>query len=870
MGYDASGNYTGEYRDSPPVDKLVQKGSNSSSVIRLIDEKSPDPTKSIMFDKNGEVFSNYVPQKEQNILNNFRSYTYNFTLAALSPSEFNNPESYINADPNSLTNVVLTSKGKPTSNIEIRESLQKQEGTPQVSPPVTGLNNWALTPKLKATLSDSSTLNPPTNPPVDRQEYADSYNKTSAGRFDMFIDDVVIDTMISNNKQTSTAIAFSFSFDVIEPYSVFGFFEAMQMAAVATGYNDYISAYFVLAIDFIGYPNRPEMPDPVSIDGARRFFPIKIYDVQTSVTERGTVYKCLAAPATDQTFSFQNSTAPTPIKFQGTTVKEQAKQVVDAFQDEAAIRAANAGTLIHDLYEVRFPLVNENGETAMVSGDNKIASAEFKKSTSNGGMKELDSSKKSGAEGRQDPGQFNVGANIQSILESIVQKSSYISDVTDAAMGQTDANKVVDSANQMQFFKVVPKTEIRDIINPLTGKNVTKHIYLIIPSKTSFHHTPGSGNRIPNKRELESRALRRYDYIYTGLNKDVLDFKIEYNLAHIEAILPGAGHTGASAARQGPSTTGGQDPKIKNDVNATPTPKTELPNNKWGATPHTGDARPGDIPTATEPNRGNVSAQMARLMFNNIINTDTAKVTGDMTIVGDPYFLISGGSGNYIPKNSIQGEYAGNGEAAALGGDVYFLFNFYNPVDIDQGSGLLQIENTPTAFSGIYQALVVSNQFKDGAFKQTIQFARIPTPVDPRLPQSSLAPWNTAPNKDDAKADDSSAKSPKVSTNANGVVSTAVANAPPSPFIATGPVAAGFINGNPTTPAQVNAFKIGSNIKLANPLDSLKSLQGNLQSTLQSSLQTETAKITGALTTPINSVKVAAATSPLAALIKIG
>ena len=196
-----------------------------------------------------------------NILHKYRSFSYNFTLAAITSAEYNDPSSY-NTSINDLQHIVLSSKGKPSST-ENNKVSESAVNVPQAEPdkPIPQNNSEANeTAMINAAAGlpydESAALAVPYNPlakkvtvPVSNtltkdelQSVLSDYNTYSSGRFDMYIDDVEISTLISNNEQTTTAIAYDFKFTVIEPYSVFGFFEALQAAALAAGYfNLYVS-----------------------------------------------------------------------------------------------------------------------------------------------------------------------------------------------------------------------------------------------------------------------------------------------------------------------------------------------------------------------------------------------------------------------------------------------------------------------------------------------------------------------------------------------------------------------------------------------------------------------------------------------------
>ena len=123
---------------------------------------------------------------QTNILSNYRSFNYVFTFSALKSTTVNDPLKYRDS---SLDLVIIRSGGKGTKGI--------------VSP----TNN----------------------------ELVNGFNKNSPGAFDMFIEDVEINSIMGFSENTSVSQPTTVSFDVIEPYSINGFIEALQVSAQAAG-----------------------------------------------------------------------------------------------------------------------------------------------------------------------------------------------------------------------------------------------------------------------------------------------------------------------------------------------------------------------------------------------------------------------------------------------------------------------------------------------------------------------------------------------------------------------------------------------------------------------------------------------------------
>ena len=173
-----------------------------------------------------------VPQ--ENVLDSYRSYTYNFTLAALSKENMADPISYRNDK--KLNFVILKSGGKG--------SLDKSS-TSYSAAAQSVYNNLSTDPTATVESITAAKKNLDTANSID---LTTEFNKSSPGRFDMYLDDVEIETLMTFTANTDTTMATGVKFDVIEPYSINGFIEALHVGAVSAGYKSYIGASFLLKI----------------------------------------------------------------------------------------------------------------------------------------------------------------------------------------------------------------------------------------------------------------------------------------------------------------------------------------------------------------------------------------------------------------------------------------------------------------------------------------------------------------------------------------------------------------------------------------------------------------------------------------------
>jgi len=137
------------------------------------------------------------------------------------------------------------------------------------------------------------------------------------GSSDYHFDNMRIKSVISANQGTRGANALTFAFDIVEPYSMGGFLEDLDDAARRQGFNNYADCGIMLACKFDGFT------DSGAHDTVGPYnFIVKLIQAKFTVTEAGTVYKCLAVAWNDQAFNEEVATTKTNGTISGRTVQE--------------------------------------------------------------------------------------------------------------------------------------------------------------------------------------------------------------------------------------------------------------------------------------------------------------------------------------------------------------------------------------------------------------------------------------------------------------------------------------------------------------------------------------------------------------------
>lgn len=129
------------------------------------------------------------------------------------------------------------------------------------------------------------------------------YEDMLGGQVEFFIDDVVIDSLVSPNLKSRTSTATYIEFRVSEPYSMGLFMQTLQIASIQSGYTNYIESPFMLSCEFIGMDDDGDILVTQEGRNLRRDFPLKLTNIELDVSRGGTTYQVEALPWNEQAFT---------------------------------------------------------------------------------------------------------------------------------------------------------------------------------------------------------------------------------------------------------------------------------------------------------------------------------------------------------------------------------------------------------------------------------------------------------------------------------------------------------------------------------------------------------------------------------------
>jgi len=632
----------------------------------------------------------------------------------------------------------------------------------------------------------------------------------SQGRLEYFIDDVNINSLVGLNQATKQSNATNIEFKVTEPYSMGLFLQTIQVAAAQAGHKNYLEAPFVLSVEFKGWDDNGNL---ISKPNLRRIFPMKFSSVDFKVTEGGSEYNVTAIPWHEQALNDQIQSVKSDINLSGANVAELLQSggasLAENLNTREQERAAEGQVITPDEYVILFPkerasldeallgspadtagATEEEGEERELSQEeklqifesitglenstlpadfdaelskllgvivkrsnigesireyaenpeniNEIGNAKLVESFLDGGRRPfgrpafVETFEQQGGGGPpvgtgvftrggisiSDNGRtltFKNGTKVQDIIEEIILLSEYGRQIVDA---EPDENGMIP------WFKI--EADVYNITDheqmDQTGKFPHIYVYRVMPYKAHISRTSTTSQAAPGITNLKRQAVKRYDYIYTGQNDDILDFDISFDAAFFQAITPFAGRDSAGNQQEEEDSPG-------------PGPGHPEYNIRAGDTTGgvNGNATIGESSRSESGQTGggllsNSKTQIARDFNDALVNSPVDLVSVELTIWGDPYYITDSGMGNYSAAPTGFINITADGTMDYQSSEVDIELNFRTPIDYEVTGNYMTFPGSGTkpvgAFSGLYQVISCLNSFSGGTFTQQLSLIR--------------------------------------------------------------------------------------------------------------------------------------------------
>ena len=684
------------------------------------------------------------PNLLPNILNDFVSVNYVITLGVLDIQEVNYPDqTYIKNGPKTI--IVKSGGGKPNAG-----------------------------QTMTSTASEDNT-----------------------GDTEFFIDDLEIQSVMTPNSKTSTTTTGTFSFNVMEPYSMGQYMEALHIASLGAGYTHFTEATFVLIIDFIGWDkngNAKRMSDfsdtavngpagkPVTYQHSRRYIPVTLTQAEFSVNGGGCIYECTAISQNDQGLNDSVQFLPADLTIEGESVHEllqtgeksltnainnhllKAKtenpiQYADQFiilfpkddaraSSELKLDKSAGGESASDHTSPNTSLKNISGEdmvanllknveedkrnqigTSAVILDKLLDMNQVYKNRDKKTHKETDTLIEANvALTNKKAFTFSQGTRINSIIEEIVLSSKWAQ--SHGPLGQSDRY------GNVNWFKVECKVYNVPVKDATNQRGVMPKIFVYSVVTYKQHSSVWSKATVPKgTEEIRSIVCKKYDYIYTGQNKDIINFDIAYKFRFLSRLQSDLGNDSKNQQATGSDATDA----LASDSH-TPTKKTT------GNTVITADTtkvipelhfvkkisentQTTNYTASTRAVPSSQKQEIARMFHDQTINHKGDMTVVELEIYGDPYFISDSGHGNYNSRFVKDAMVDNRGMISYQTTRPYIVVEFRTPTDLGS-DGIMKwpkyhrTNKLVSHFSGIFFITEINHSFSKGLFKQKLSIIR--------------------------------------------------------------------------------------------------------------------------------------------------
>jgi hypothetical protein len=694
------------------------------------------------------------------------------------------------------TNVVNSYEQRPIAN-----PLHDYESyTYNLSLHLLGTDNFN---QLVGSLTPDKTYIPQNVLVVSAGRFNQFFNRDPSFKEDFYFDNFRMKTYITTTSRNRNSNLIECSFNIIEPNG-FTFINRLIEAVnrLESGANSYIQMPYLLQIDFFGSKNgdfnnfnaaESNLAGPIA--GMSKYIPLRLVEIKTKVSNRGTEYQITAVPYNHQAYNQLYVSLPIATTITGSLVKDMfsgasvtpdspsveellsqrdivSKQILqnqtildtvgDLTREESdyyakqieiykrqltsqfnilgitgycdAIneyyRKLKSDGLIGELSTVRVEFDPEIGNAKLMKNPVNIASVPVSGSSINAqrasiqGQNNQDNQRK--GQLTYDGATINIpaGMTIDKLLDWAVRNSDYIGNqIKDPEKLAGLQNGATPTDSWLQWFKITPSMKIKSF-DQKQNRYAYDIVFYVKKFKVSNKYPYAPRGKVPG-------YVKKYDYIFTGKNNDILDLSLDFNLLAITEL---------SMARN-------KDRYVQTGVglnNPAANPDVDIPERQFGVSLNKEEsvnknpnpvqlAFVNDNPKTSSRGRGGIlqdSTVAGDIQRNLMIPAKGDMITVDLKILGDPHFIKQDDLFYYQTAKTYNQQFISADAGSSLymdGSELYVFLNFESPVDYDESLGLaLKTDKYRySEFSGVYKVITVENVFQKGMFTQVLNLVKL-------------------------------------------------------------------------------------------------------------------------------------------------
>lgn len=642
-----------------------------------------------------------------NVLNNYRSYTYNFTLFCPKKIDLEDTENISGEIP--VNAIIARSGGKGNKNKFEADTVQD----------------------LSAFTTDDTNFNK-VGDLIDRE--LKDFNENSSGRFDLFIDNVRIAVLPQGLPTTNNTAVQKIEFEVLEPYSAVGFMEALRNAAIISGYRGINGTTYCLKMEFFGYPDDEDASSPQPIPKTLRYFLFKFININNKIGPEGTMYSCEAMSADAEAASLV-AQSRSPIQAKGNTVYEVLKSAAEQFtnnsKNELKRRFGEQSNNARksDEWEVIW-LDDKGNEIENPQVNSKIAKSKIGDKTTINSLYAFERPESTNVNNAYQPDSqlaqtraelgtptliFRKNTNFHDIINAVIRDSDYLPGIFQTT---------TESDITIPFWFIWLKTETLSFGSENNGY-FKKFTYIIRERPILKTSLPGYESAIVSSDQIDYLISRDYEYIYTGKNIDIIDFNIEFDAMFYSYGSAGDGNSDVPQQRNVQANSNASKPLEElAEVEITSTKRQQADDVPIPKMPISQSRR---LSVNAGPPKDDPWYILARNAYEFMLQTYPGqKLTNlSITIVGDPFYLVTENFSGVISTTSDTETSSGQANIAT---GVYVTLRFRNPTDYDPETGFMSFDDNgrTNSFTGVYKVTNIENTFDQGVFQTRLDLFKEP------------------------------------------------------------------------------------------------------------------------------------------------
>lgn len=624
---------------------------------------------------------------------------------------------------------------------------------------------------------------------VTRQVSAESSNHNIHFRRNYHIDDINIDSYIGTNGHAGAKVT-NVTMKVNEPYGA-TLIENLIKAAVGHGSKWYIEMPYMLKISFKGWDANGESK---TLTDSTKYLLLKIGDINFNVTENGSEYSLMLYRYSDGAFAETVASIPTDIQVNSSTVgdffgftkvgatgdasKTGISDIMDVEQDNyqgAAFGVTEQAQDIKNSFK-NFPAIMNRQWDEKLGGIKPDYPDEYSFSIDQGcGQEGLDAFLKATVVKKDAKGmagqaiytnklqaagiseytgniqakniigsesvQLTRGISILNAMKTIISSSSFMTDqvtVTPGVpqLGYPSTYKILEGTKDkpIWLYKITSVVTVGNW-DDARGQYQKKIKYVV-----TLHHSHGnSPDSLPEA--SASDVVKEYKWIYTGQNKDVLGFDMDFGVAALSKKLIGGYAEGLEGLIDKHPTSVSAS-AIAGFKNAEMTREKETVHVPFD---HRGYYLTRNSQSDwTAGSKSDYRTVMAENFMSKIYSKGVDTMTGELTIVGDPDFITQDEGFGLSANNSLYINGSINTHK-----DATIHLTFMTPPDINTDTGLMETHsgdkdnnygNSISTFSGFYRVMLITTTIVENQFKQVLEIQRIKNqePLKPPQEEATL------------------------------------------------------------------------------------------------------------------------------------